>query len=361
MITIGEIYDKIDAVAPFDTQMDFDNAGLLIGAADDPVYKALVALDVTNEVAEEAADKGCSLIVSHHPVIFHPLRRIAPGDTVYKLIERKIGVISVHTNYDVAEGGVNTSLAQAVGLTNARPFKDYRAEYGVKLIVFVPRGQADAVLAAMTGAGAGALGQYCDCAFRSDGVGQFRPLADARPAVGETGELSRVEETRLELLCSKTALPAVLNAMRDAHPYEEPAYDVLENRAVHTALGEGRVGELPEALPPSELARHIKRSLGCAAVRFAPGRHPVKRLAVCGGAGGHLVSEAARVADALLTGEVKHHEWLAAREMGLTLLDAGHFATEHVAMEPLRQMLCEAFPGLPVLLSEAHRDPVSVI
>ena len=361
MATIGEIYQAIDTFAPFDTQMDFDNSGLLIGASSDPVTGVLVALDVTSAVVEEAREKGCNLIVSHHPVIFHPLKRIASDDMVYKLIANSIGVISAHTNFDVAPFGVNTALADAMGVQNPRPLKPYRPEHVYKLVVFVPRDNANALMAAMADAGAGEMGNYRECAFYSEGTGQFRPLSGANPAVGSIGNLETVEETRLEVLCTKENLPAVVASMKRAHPYEQPAYDILENHAVQAALAEGLVGELEQPIEPKTLVEKVKSVLRCERVKFLCGNRPVVTLALCGGAGSNLLFDAAGQADAFLTAEVKHHEWLAAKEMGLTLIDGGHFPTENLAMEPLKQRLSQAFPKLNFILSETHRDPVEFL
>lgn len=361
MTTIGEIYKTIDTFAPFDTQMDFDNSGLLVGAPSDPVTGVLVALDVTNAVVEEAREKGCNLIVSHHPVIFHPLGRIASDDVVYRLIANGIGVISAHTNFDVAAFGINTALADAMGLKNQRPLKSYRTENAYKLVVYAPCDNAKALIAAMAGAGAGELGHYRECAFYSEGTGQFRPVQGAHPAVGSIGALETVKETRVEMLCTQEKLSAVVEAMKCAHPYEQPAYDILETLAVQTALAEGLIGELEEPIAPQVLAERVKTALHCRQVKFSQGSHAVATLAVCGGAGSGLLYDAAHKADAYLTSEIKHHEWLAAKEMGLTIIDAGHFSTENIAMEPLAKKLSESFPKLKSTLSAIHSDPAEYL
>ena len=361
MVTIGKIYDFIDRFAPFDTQMSFDNAGLLVGGREESVERVLVALDVTRAVAEEARERGCGLIVSHHPVIFTPLRSIKPGDVVYRLISNKTAVIAAHTNYDVAADGVNYALASALGLENIRTMKRYLTRYGYKVAVFVPKDSADAVAEAMARAGAGALGNYTDCAFLTEGKGQFRPREGARPAVGEIGALERVDEVRVEMICGEENLSAAVAAMKEAHPYEEPAYDIFENRGIEKICPASLCGELPEALSPRELAVWVKKALGCSHVKLHSGEKEIRTVGVCGGAGSEMLFEAIGKTDAYLSSEVKHHEWLAAREAGFTLIDAGHFPTEDIAVEPLRRRLSEAFPEIEFVKSAVHTDPVSYV
>lgn len=358
-MTIGEVYDYIDGIAPFSTALDYDNVGLLVGSGQDPAEKILVALDVTLPVIEEAKRLGAQLIVSHHPVIFQPVRRLSGDSIPYRLAQAGIGALCAHTNLDMAEGGVNHCLGRALGLDGLRCFvAEDKIPYW-KIVVFVPVEDARRVTDAMTGAGAGKLGQYRDCSFTVQGKGAFLPQEGAHPAVGSCGEREEVDECRVEVLCSPDRLSPVLDAMRREHPYEEPAFDVVKNEAVHKQLPGALVGELSKPMAPADFAAHAKKSLRCEGVRFVAGSRPVKRVAFCSGAGGDRVFDAiASNVDAYLTGEMKHHEWMAAAQSELTVVDAGHFKTEAIVVEHLARLLSARFSAAAVMESHQCTDRV---
>ncbi len=361
MTTAGDIYRYIDAFAPFSSAMDFDNPGLLVGGPQTPVTAAVVALDITPEVVEEAAGLGAELIISHHPVIFHPLKRLEAESAPYLLASRGIAAICAHTNYDMAPGGVNDCLAAALGLRSVRPLALYKQTPWYQVTVFAPKDYGDAVRQAMASAGAGRLGAYDGFSFTAEGIGRFTPDSAAQPFLGASGKEAVVAEERIEALCAPASLQAVLSAMRQAHPYEEPAFSVTRNHAVHTDFPEALIGELETPLSPRAFAGHVKRALGCEGVSAAYGGEEVRSVALCGGAGGDSLSAALKRADAYVTGEVRHHEWLLAAQMGKTLVCAGHFKTEDVAMEPLRRRLSERFPEVRFVKSASCADPVHFI
>lgn len=347
--TTGAVYDAIHAIAPFGSCMEWDNVGLLVGEREAPVNGVLVTLDVTPAAVEKAREMRLDCIVSHHPIIFHPLKRLSPRDTAGLCLRNGISVVSAHTNYDFAPRGVNYALAEALGLRNIRPFGQENSEKPwLSLVVYVPVTHAEAVYRAMCAAGAGRQGNYSGCAYMSEGEGRFLPETGATPFLGEVGRLEKTAETRLELLCAPERVGAVLAAMRAAHPYEEPAFSILPNHALHTQEVYGMLGELPQPLLPEELAALTERVLGTHA-QYVPTGKAIKTVAVCGGAGSDFMGEAAAAgAEAFLTGEVKHHEWFMAAERGLCLMAAGHHATEHIAMPQLARQLREALPDLPV-------------
>ena len=340
------IYGKLNSLAPFAAQESWDNSGMLVGDSAAEVKTALVVLDITPEAVREARELGAELIISHHPVIFRPLKKLESGGVVWELAQAGISAISAHTNLDKARGGVNDCLAAALGLEQVTDYSVEGREKHYKLTVFVPVSHAEAVRRAMIEAGAGTIGGYTGCTFSVEGTGRFLPGEGTSPYLGEPGREEAAAEARLETVVSAGKLDAVLSAMRQAHPYEVPAFDVVESVREGREIAIGRIGELPEALSPEEFARLCAERLG-AGVRWNRGGRPVRRVAVLGGAGGdYLYPAAAAGADALVTGEAKHHEYLDAARMGLTLLDATHYATEQVVLRPLAETLSASFPDV---------------
>ncbi len=260
--TAGNVYKAIDMLAPFGGCMAWDNVGLLVGEPDSAVTGILVTLDVTPAAVAQALEMRMNCIVSHHPIIFHPLKHISARDAAGLCLANGISVISAHTNYDFAPRGVNCALAQTLGLRNIRPFgPEDKEKPWYSIIVFVPKSHAEAVYRTMSEAGAGRQGNYSGCAYMNDGEGRFLPEAGAHPYLGKVGALEKAEETRLEMLCAPECLDAVIAAMRAAHPYEEPAYSILQNHALHRQEVYGMVGELPRPMRPEELAAMSETAL----------------------------------------------------------------------------------------------------
>ena len=249
MATVREIYQYLDGLAPFSLQMEFDNAGFLVGRGERAVSKILVSLDVTEEVAEEAAELGAELIVSHHPVIFRPAKSVTDGDpdgrVLLALAEHRIAAICAHTNLDKARGGVNDCLATALGLEHVTNYAVEGREKHYKLAVFVPVSHAEAVRHAMIGAGAGTIGGYTGCTFSVEGTGWFVPGEGTNPWLGQPGQEEAAAEVRLETVVPAGKLDAVLTAIRQAHPYEVPAFDGVEAVREGREIAIGRIGELP--------------------------------------------------------------------------------------------------------------------
>ncbi len=342
--TIQEIYRAIDRFAPFATAMDFDNPGFLVGDGDCSVQTAVVALDCTPEVLTAARDAQAQLIVTHHPVIFRPLTHIHAHSMVYQLIEHHIGVISAHTNLDMAEGGVNDCLAKRLGLRDVRSFSAEQTHAHWMIHVPVPKEYVETVRDAMAAAGAGIVGAYSGCACMIDSISTVVPGPDAKPTVGCIGERTFVPEIQLQMTCPPQHLDAVLAAMRQAHPYETPSYSVFANAGQSDCVCLGRIGSLATPMDALSFAQHVKDALG-GNVRYAQTAHPIRTVAVCGGAGGDLWEECIGLrADALVTADVKHNVFLDAAAQGLMVLDAGHFHTEDVVIEPLCAYLRAQFP-----------------
>ncbi len=347
--TAGSVYKAIDRLAPFGSCMEWDNVGLLVGEREAPVNGILVTLDVTPAAVEKALEMRMNCIVSHHPIIFHPLKRISTQQAAGLCLANGISVISAHTNYDFAPQGVNCALAEKLGLQNIRPFgPENKEKPWYSLVVFVPQSHAEAVYRAMSEAGAGQQGNYSGCAYMNEGEGRFWPQEGAHPYLGKVGALEKTAEIRLEMLCAPERVEAVTAAMRATHPYEEPAYSILPNHALHRQEVYGMMGELPQPMSPRKLAAWAEQALNTR-VQYVPTGKKIRTVAVCGGAGSDFMGDAAAAgAEAFLTGEVKHHEWFMATGQGLCLMAAGHHATEHPAMPQLARQLQQELPGLPV-------------
>ena len=317
---------------------EWDAVGLVVGNPEDPVRRVLFAVDPVTAVIDEAAEWGADLLVTHHPLLLRAVHSVATtsakGRAVTALLRGGIALHVAHTNADVANPGVSDALAAALGLTDLRPLRAAAPGPELdKVVTFVPHPDAERVVDALAAAGAGRLGDYERCAWTTRGIGTFVPLPGAEPAVGEVGTASRVEETRIEMVLHRDRRTAVISALKAAHPYEEPAYDVLELAPVDTGRGLGRVGRLSEPETLDAFAARVTRSLPAttAPVRVAgDGRRSVRTVAVCGGAGDDLFADVrAAGVDAFVTADLRHHPASEALEHGLpALVDCSHWATE---------------------------------
>lgn len=367
---VSDVVGIINKIAPFATAEEWDNVGLQVGDPAAPAERIMVSLDPCREAIDAAIRQQCQLLLTHHPFIFKPLKRIALNEPLGSLISHAIkhdlAVVSLHTNLDIAAGGVNDLLAQRLGLGTCQPLKVTGVEELVKLAVFVPQGHEERVLDALSRF-SGVIGNYRDCSFQAQGTGTFRPLEGARPFIGEIGRRERVEEVRLEVLLRKGDLAAALNALMKVHPYEEPAYDLYPLLNKGESRGLGRIGELPSPLSLREFALTVKERLAVDGIRMVGAAdRAVKKVAVCGGSGAFLLREAHfRGADLLVTGDVKYHEAREAEDLGIALLDAGHFATERLMVGGVRELLETELTkkGFAATLTayEGEREPFSFI
>jgi dinuclear metal center YbgI/SA1388 family protein len=331
---LGDVVAALEELYPAAWAETWDAVGLVVGDPDAVVRRVLFAIDPVAPVVEEAADRGADLLVTHHPLYLRGTTSVAATDpkgrVVHRLVAGGCGLFVAHTNVDVASPGVSDALAAAVGLAEVRPLAPRAADPLDKLVVFVPVDDADRVLDAVAAEGAGAVGDYERCAWRTTGDGTFRPLPGASPTVGAVGEIAAVQEARLEVVLPRGRRDAVVRAMLAAHPYEEPAYDVFELATVLGPRGLGRLGRLPEPVTLAELTRHVAAALPETTWGVRAAGDPlrvIETLAVCGGAGDDLLAEAAAAADAYLTADLRHHPASEA-PAGLALLDAAHWATE---------------------------------
>jgi dinuclear metal center YbgI/SA1388 family protein len=344
MITCKKVMRIIEEFAPKELAAEWDNVGLQVGNPEGEVKGILVTLDVTEEVLDEAISLGANMIVSHHPLVFKPLKNLRydspTGRLVAKAVQSNIHIYAAHTNADNTIEGVNQCLARRIGLKNTQVLKRESSKL-YKLVVYVPEGFENTVRTALGDAGAGRLGDYSYCSFMTSGTGSFKPLEGANPFIGTQGRLEEVPEYRIETVVPEAILHSTISKMLQVHPYEEPAYDVflLENQDARYGLG--RIGELEEPMELGCLAEKVKEDLDCPWVLVSGTLEAViRRAAICGGAGADLIYLAkSRNADVLVTGDVKYHEAMTAKELGLSIIDAGHNATERVFIPELAEYL----------------------
>jgi len=368
MTTLADVVDLLHGWYPPDTADSWDAVGLVAGDPEQQVRKVMFAVDPSPAVAREAAEWRADLLVVHHPLFLKPVHGFAAttpkGRTLATLTAAGCALLTAHTNADQARGGVSEALAQAVGLEQLRPIVPARSEPRDKIVVFVPADAAAPVRAAMAEAGAGAIGDYDHCSFSSSGQGRFRPLEGAEPAIGTVGDIAVVDEDRVEVIAPRALRHTVLTAMLAAHPYEEPAYDVIELADPGIAeVGTGRLGELPEPQTLREFAERVAEALPQTAHGVRVGGDPervVRRIAVCGGAGDFLLPQlqAAEV-DAYLTSDLRHHpasEFL--EHQGPALLDVAHWAAEWTWLPVVQRRLAEALGDTVVTrVSTTPTDP----
>ncbi len=362
---VRDIAPIVEEIAPLGLAQDWDNVGLLVGDPDHPVRNVLLTIDVTKAVIEEARRLKTDLILSYHPVIWDGLKRVCPSGpsrAVYELIRSDIAVFSIHTALDVVGGGVNDGLADMLGIQEAKPLGDY-VEYSpqknYKVVVFVPVDALKQVTNAMFGAGAGLIGNYRDCGFHTEGTGTFLPMEGAKPAIGKRGRAESVREMRFETIVPAEKLDAVIAAMKAAHPYEMPAFDILKLFGYANMFGLGRIGPLERPAKVNQLVERVKKQTGAKAVGLVGDpKRLVRTAAVCAGTCGKIVNLVmAAGADLYLTGEMKHHEALAAQEAGLTCLCLSHTVSERFILKKVAKELKKRMKQVTVKVSRKDADP----
>ena len=380
MFTVAAALEFLEQWAPVALAAAWDNVGLLLGDRDAEVQRIMTCLTVTPESATEAIESGAQLIVTHHPILFRPVKRLTSttpeGRLLLGLVRAGVAVYSAHTAFDNTRGGINEMLAgrlQLRDVTPLRPPHPTLSPFGwgrgqgegggarkYKLVVFVPDADLVRVADALFAAGAGNIGQYSQCSFRLAGTGTFFGSEATHPTVGQKGRREEVSEWRLEAVCPEAAREEVITALRQAHSYEEPAFDVYPLQPRPSRLGEGRIGKLAQPVPLRELAHSVKTLLQSQQLPLVgdPDRL-VEKVAIVCGAGGELLAEAVRAqADVLLTGELRFHDYLSAQAAGLALLLPGHYATERLGVEELAARLQKQWPEVQVWASRREHDPL---
>lgn len=364
-IKIAEVIRCLEALAPKAYQEDYDNSGLITGNADAPISNILLSLDCVEGVVEEAIRKNCNLIIAHHPIVFRGLKRLTEGNyverAVIKAIKNDVAIYAIHTNLDNVNTGVNKKICDKLGLVNCsilQPKKDVLA----KLVTFVPHSHVDQVLEALHAAGAGNIGNYKNCSFSVEGTGRFMPNDVANPFSGQANKLEQARELRIEVIFPRHLETKMIQSLKKAHPYEEVAYYLhfIENE--NQEVGAGMIGELPEAIESKDFLIYLKDSMGLKVIRHtALLAKPIKKVAVCGGAGSFLTHAAMRNgAHAFVSADFKYHEFFEA-DNKLLIADIGHYESEIFTTELLAAYLKENFSTFAVNFSELVTNPISYL
>ena len=362
---IKDITAVIEKISPLKLAQDWDNVGLLMGDAKRNVKNILLTIDVTGEVVAEAKRLKTDLIISYHPIIWDGLKQITadgPSGVVYDLIRCGIAVFSIHTAFDSAVGGVNDGLAEIVGIVDGKPIGDYvdsPTGDNYKLVVFIPVESAAKVSNAVFAAGAGAIGSYSNCGFATEGTGTFLPLAGARAAIGKKGKFEKVPEVRFETIVPAEKLANVTAAMKKAHPYEMPAFDIFKLYGSESKFGLGRIGKLARPMQLDRIIERIKKYTGAKTVGIVGDeKRLVRKAAVCAGSCGKIINLViAERCDLYLTGELKHHHALAAQEAGLTCICLSHTVSERFILKKLARQLQKQLKQLTIKISKKDADP----
>jgi dinuclear metal center YbgI/SA1388 family protein len=363
-MNVNDICRMFEDIAPLSLAADWDNVGLLVGDGGTTARKLMLCIDLTAEVLDEALAAKTQMVMAYHPVIFKPVSRVTADDApvVYRAARQGVAVYSMHTALDVAAGGTNDVLAEILGLSDCRPIETL-SEDRCKIVTFLPHEDLSAVADAAFAAGAGVIGDYSECSFFSHGIGTFRGGEETNPTIGEPGRHEAAEENRLEMVAPRGKVAAICEAVRREHSYEEPPIDVYPLVGVGGSLGMGRVGRLPRPTKLSTLVERLKKTLGLKGVLQAGPNDDrlVGVAAVAAGSCGSMWRQAAAAGATLyVTGEMRHHDALAAAAAGLSVICLGHSNSERITLSRLAERLRQAAPKLDVALSSVDRDPFTI-
>lgn len=365
MLPLHHIISAIEEFSPFSFQESYDNSGLLVGDPSMNITGAILSLDVTEEVLEEAIASKANLIIAHHPIIFSGLKKLTGGSyverIVIKAIQKGIAILAVHTNLDNIQSGVNACIAEKLGLVHTRILSPSN-EALLQLYTYVPDTHLESLKQALFEAGAGEIGKYDHCSFSFHGFGTFRPLSGAEPYSGRIGLESLDSEYRLELVFPAHKKQNVLKALRKAHPYEEIAYGILNTGLHHPEIGAGMIGELEHEMSPELFLKHVKTTMKCGCIKHTPlPNKPIERVALCGGAGFFLLPQAIREkADIFITSDIKYHDFFDA-DKRIILADIGHYESEQFTPEIFYRVLQEKFPTFAIQISSVNTNPVKYL
>ncbi|MES2513517.1 MAG: Nif3-like dinuclear metal center hexameric protein [Bacteroidota bacterium] len=357
------IIAELERFAPLSYQESYDNCGLLTGTKEQDVTAALLCLDCTEAVVDEAILKKCNLIIAHHPIIFGGLKKINGANyverTIIKAIQNNIAIYACHTNLDNVKAGVNKKIADKLGLVNQRILSPKKSLLK-KLVTFVPATHLDIVRDSLFNAGAGNIGNYDSCSFTVEGKGTFRGNEQSNPVIGEKGKLSLENEVRLELIFESVNEGNMLSALKQCHPYEEIAYDIYQLENSYQNIGSGMVGELDNPIPENEFLEQLKTVFKVKFLKHtALLNKPIQKVALCGGSGSFLLKNAINLkSDIYISSDFKYHEFFDA-ENKIVIADIGHYETEQFTPEIFYEIISNKFPTFASYLTETNTNPVN--
>lgn len=360
---VKEVIDAIETFAPPVYQESYDNCGLQVGKNDDEVTGILISLDVTESVLDEALERRCNMIVSHHPLIFSGLKKIIGRNYVEKIVQKAIkndvNIYAAHTNLDNMYGGVNAKIADKLGLGDTR-ILSAKTDTLSKLYTYAPLNSVEKVRDALFAAGAGNISKYKECSFNTNGTGTFRAHEDANPAIGQAGgNREWVDEVKIEMIVAKHTEKAVLRALFQSHPYEEVAYELIPVPNPNQQIGAGMIGKLPSPMDEPDFIAFLKKQMKTDCIRHTAFKSKkIGQVAVCGGSGSFLLKDAiAAGADIFITGDFKYHQFFDA-EGKIVIADIGHYESEQFTSEIFEELLNKKFPTFAILLSNINTNPV---
>ena len=360
---IADLTNYLESLAPLSSQEPYDNCGLLTGSKNSELTNALIALDCTEAIIDEAIQKNCNLVIAHHPIIFKGLKKLTGRNyverTIIKAIQNNIAIYAIHTNLDNYRFGVNKKIGDLLGVKNPQILQPAENKL-IKLSVFVPADYAEKVIDAMFEAGAGTIGNYSECGFSTTGTGTFKAMDGANPFVGKKDQRHAAQEQKVEVLVTAHRLGVILQAMKQAHPYEEIAYDLIPLLNANTYEGAGMLGELETPMTETAFLQKLKETFKTGTIKHTALRDKmVKKIAWCGGSGSFLLGKAiASGADFYITGDFKYHEFFDADNQ-LVIADIGHFESEQFTIELIGALLQEKFPNFAPCLTETNTNPVN--
>ena len=360
---IKDVIATLDAMAPPSLQEGYDNAGLITGDENADCKGILISLDATRAVVDEAIKKGCNVVVSHHPIIFSGLKKITGKNYVQKAvinaIKNEIALYAIHTNLDNIINGVNGRIANLLGLENISVLAPKENQLK-KLYTFVPLSDSDKVRQAIHNAGGGHIGNYEECSFNAEGFGTFKGGLNTNPHVGKPGEMHREDELKIEIIFPAWLEGRIVKALLSSHPYEEVAFDIIKLDNRFSTIGSGVIGDLTKPLEVKAFFRTLKEKFKLHVIKHTRLlERPIKKIAVCGGAGSFLIPNAlAASADLFITSDIKYHEFFDANDK-MIIADIGHYESEQFTINLLQEFLEQKFPTFAVLKTEVNTNPVS--
>ncbi|WP_287827237.1 Nif3-like dinuclear metal center hexameric protein [Bacteroides sp.] len=362
---IKDILNALERFAPLPLQDGFDNSGLQIGLTEVEATGALLCLDVTEEIIDEAIQKGCNLIIAHHPLLFKGCKSITGKDyverCVMKAIKNDIAIYAAHTNLDNATGGVNFKIAEKLGLINPQILSP-KSDLLYKLVTFVPQAQAEEVRQTLFQAGCGHIGEYDSCSYNIQGEGTFRALDGAQPFCGEVGTLHTESEVRIETIFPSFKKSAVVRALVQAHPYEEPAFDIYPLANSWSQVGAGVIASLPEPIDEKEFLLKVKNIFQVGSVKHSKLRgKPIQKVALCGGSGAFLLHQAIGAgADIFISAEIKYHDYFGNDDL-ILMADIGHYESEQYTKELFYSIIKDKFPTFALHFTEVNTNPIKYL
>ena len=362
---LKDLCSYLDSAVPLSFQEDYDNSGLQIGVPEREISSAMITLDVTEEVIDEAISEKCDIIISHHPLIFKGIKRVT-GRTfterlLYKAVKHDIAVYSSHTNLDIFSNGVSRKMAEKLDLKDIKVLSPLEKRL-FKLVTYIPETHLEKVREALFEAGAGVIGNYDRCGFTTSGTGSFRGSENTKPFTGEKVKIHFEKEIRFETVLFSHLKEKVIKALLDVHPYEEVAYDIYALENDNVEVGSGCVGDLNDAMAENDFLKLVSSVFDAKGIRYSkPTGKPVRKVAICGGSGASLLNVAiASGADTYLTSDIKYHNFFDA-DNKILLIDTGHFESEKFSTEILYSLIIKKFPKFAVRFSETNTNPINYL